>query len=122
MFATPRWADLFLGLWQGLCIIGNATDSKPLDLENFSEADLMATAQESIGWEEIAEFLASGPSPEEILAFRPSEVLQTRARELLLKKNEGSVSWEEERELDEFEQIERFMRLMKAKVRTKKAY
>ncbi len=31
------------------------------------------------------------------------------------------MSFEEEKELDEFEQIERFMRLMKAKLRTKKA-
>ena len=81
----------------------------------------MATAQASVGWEEIAEFLASGPSPEQILAFRPSEALQGRSRELLMKQNGGSVSFEEEKELDEFEQIERFMRLMKAKLRTKKA-
>jgi hypothetical protein len=81
----------------------------------------MATAQESIGWEEIAEFLASGPSPEQILSFRPSEVSQMRASELLQKQNEGPISFEEEKALDEFEQIERFMRLMKAKVRIKKA-
>jgi hypothetical protein len=81
----------------------------------------MATAQESIGWQEVAEFLASSPPQEQILAFRPSETLQARARELLLKQNEGSLSYEEERELDEFEHIERFMRLMKAKLRRKKA-
>jgi hypothetical protein len=44
-----------------------------------------------------------------------------RASELLQKQNDGPVSFEEEKELDEFEQIERFMRLMKAKVRNKKA-
>lgn len=67
--------------------------------------------------EEIAAFLASGPSREEILEFRPSEAVQQRARELLDKQQAHSLSWEEERELEQFQNAELLMRLTKAKLR-----
>lgn len=70
--------------------------------------------------EEIADFLASGPSPDELLEFRPSTQTQARAEELLDKLKEGNLSSEERRELDQFEQAERLVRLVKARIRARK--
>jgi hypothetical protein len=46
----------------------------------------MASTSSTLGAiEEIADFLASGPSPDELLQFRPSPRTQARAEELLEK-------------------------------------
>ncbi len=67
--------------------------------------------------DELSTFLASTPTREQLLAFRPSEGLQQRARELLDKSAEGNLSSEERRDLDEFAHAERLMRLVKARLR-----
>jgi hypothetical protein len=69
---------------------------------------------------EIAEFLATGPSEEELLQFRPSESVQERARELLSKQNAGELTVEEQWELSQFEHAEVLMRLVKARIHAKK--
>jgi hypothetical protein len=71
--------------------------------------------------EEIADFLASGPSPDELLQFRPSPQLQARAQDLLEKRKDGFLSTEELRELDQFEHAERLVRLTKARIHARKA-
>lgn len=71
--------------------------------------------------EEIADFLACGPSPEELLQFRPSPQTQARAEELLAKLKDGCLSAGERGELDQFEQAERLMRLVKARIQAGKA-
>ena len=71
--------------------------------------------------EEVADFLARGPSPEELLRFRPSPQTQARAEELLAKLKDGCLSAEERGELDQFEQAERLMRLVKARIHARKA-
>ena len=70
---------------------------------------------------ELADFMASGPSPEQIIEFKPSAEMIERARELLLKQNEGLVTKEEQCELREFEHFEVFMRLLKTRLRARKA-
>lgn len=67
--------------------------------------------------EEIAELFASGPSPDEVLNFRLSSSTEQRARELLEREREGQLSLEERRELEQFEQAELLMRLIKARLR-----
>jgi len=71
--------------------------------------------------DEVADFLLSGPSAEELLNYRPSEQSQDRARELLEKQGEGRLSFDEQRELDQFELTERLMRLMKSKLHLRRA-
>ena len=68
-------------------------------------------------FDEIAELIASTPSAEEILTFRPSAEVQERARDLLDRLKRDSLSHEEEQELDQYEQAELLIRLVKAKVR-----
>ena len=70
---------------------------------------------------EVVNLLATTPSREKILNFHPSAKIQRRATELLHKNREGTLTDEDREERKEFSQIESFMRLLKAKVRTAKA-
>jgi hypothetical protein len=82
----------------------------------------MASTQSTAGaLEEIADFLASGPSPDELLQFRPSLQMQVRAEELLEKLKDERLSVDERRELEQFEQAERLIRLVKARIHAGKA-
>jgi hypothetical protein len=67
--------------------------------------------------QEFARFLSSRPTKEEMLAYRPSERAQRRARILLQKQNAGGISYEEEQELSEFAHVERLIRLIKSSLR-----
>jgi hypothetical protein len=82
---------------------------------------MATTRQVPLILEEIAEFLASTPSREQLLNYRPSEPVQRRARELLAKQGEEQLTKEEQQELDEFLQAEILMRLVKAKLHARKA-
>ena len=62
----------------------------------------------------ILDFLASQPSPEQVAAFRPTPAMQDRLRDLLLRSAEGILTPEEAQELDEYEQIEHLIILLKA--------
>jgi hypothetical protein len=66
---------------------------------------------------EISEFLASAPSQEELLKYRPSEQLQERARDLLAKLKNDRLTAEEERELDQFEWVDSLLGLVQARIR-----
>ena len=68
-------------------------------------------------WREVIEFLASGPRPEEIVAFRPAEDHVERSRELLYKNRESQLTETEEAELDQMEHINHLMTLLKAQAR-----
>src|SRR5882724_3756484 len=70
--------------------------------------------------EEVAEFLASSPSPEELLAFRPSARAIQRYSALLARSKTGLLSTEEQWELDQFEHIEMLVQSIKARLRPAK--
>jgi len=76
----------------------------------------MAVAEPPI-YQEVYHFLASAPTHEEILAFRPSESTQARIRKLLEINKAGQLSAEEHAELDEFEQVEHLVRMLKLHTR-----
>ena len=65
---------------------------------------------------EVISFLARRPNIDEILAFRPSERETERAQELLHRNREGTLSMDEEAELDEMCDVDRFVSLIKAEV------
>jgi hypothetical protein len=75
-----------------------------------------------VAWltEEVAEFLASCPSPEKLLTFRPSARALQRFNALLARSKTGSLSTEEEWELDQFEHIEILLQSIKARLRPAK--
>lgn len=70
-------------------------------------------------YDEVFEFLTSTPSPEQIIAFRPSEATQERLGYLLDQNRNDKLTTDERTELDEFMKIEHFMRMLKAKAHLK---
>jgi hypothetical protein len=65
---------------------------------------------------EVVAFLAGRPTAEEIIQFRPSAEAADRGRELLHRNQQSSLSPEEEAELDEICELDRFVSLIKAEV------
>jgi hypothetical protein len=68
-------------------------------------------------YEEVVDFIAAGTTPQNVIAFRPSEVAQERVEDLLSRKKEGELSLAEKSELDHYLQLEHLMRLAKARAR-----
>jgi hypothetical protein len=68
-------------------------------------------------WREVISFLARGPRPEEIVAFRPSESRSARSRALLEKNSAGNLTPDENAEFDEIGQLNYLMMLLKAEAR-----
>jgi hypothetical protein len=66
-------------------------------------------------YEQILEFLAAGPSAQEIIAFRPRPEVQERFSQLLEANRQRTLTPQEEEELDHYIHIERMMALLKAK-------
>lgn len=69
-------------------------------------------------FEEIATLFASDPRPQQILDFRPSDSTVQRASELLDLNRQGRLGDDQRQELDQFEQAELLMRLVKARIRS----
>jgi hypothetical protein len=70
---------------------------------------------------EVARFLAGSPTPEEIIAFHPSEEATERIYELIEAEKDGSISIEEQKELDRGVHFEYMIRLVKAEARKRLA-
>ena len=68
-------------------------------------------------FDELATLFATAPSPDAILDFRPSQASVDRAKRLLELSRENSLDDASRRELDQFEQAELLMRLVKARIR-----
>ena len=69
--------------------------------------------------DEILEFLASTPTPERIIAYKPPDALQQRLSDLLAKNKTVKLTKDEQIELDEFLRMNRFMSRLKLKARQK---
>ena len=67
--------------------------------------------------DEVADFLASQPSREELLAYRASESAEERLQELLAKQRDSELTHEESLDLAQFQQTEILLRLIKARLR-----
>lgn len=67
----------------------------------------------------ITDFLATNPTPEEIIAYQLPDDLQARAHALLEKNGEGQLTPDETKEMLDFARIDNMMTLLKAKTRLK---
>jgi hypothetical protein len=65
---------------------------------------------------EVLEFLAQGPSPEEVLAYHASARAQQRLQRLLALNAAGLLGEDEQQELDELQQIEHIIIMLKAQL------
>jgi hypothetical protein len=68
-------------------------------------------------YDEIIDFIAAGTTPESVVAFRPSDGVQQRVAELVERPKDGSISSEEQSELDDYLQLEHIMIMAKARAR-----
>jgi len=68
-------------------------------------------------YEEIIDFIARGTTPEAVIAFRPSDALQSRVAELSERARDGSISPEERSEFEDCLQLEHIMVMAKARAR-----
>ncbi len=66
-------------------------------------------------YELVLDFLASGPSPEQIAAYRPPRAAQARFSRLIEANREHILSPEEEEELNHYVDMDRMLSLLKAK-------
>jgi hypothetical protein len=62
----------------------------------------------------VIELLASRPTPEQVLALRPSPALQERISDLLDRNKDGTLTEQEQAELDRYQLLEHLVRLAKA--------
>lgn len=70
-------------------------------------------------WNEVDEFLTSTPTPQQILAFRPSQAAQERLRFLLNANGNRPLTADEEAELSENLTVEQFIRRLKIRALAK---
>ncbi|MBL8131938.1 MAG: hypothetical protein JNL42_08775 [Anaerolineae bacterium] len=67
----------------------------------------------------VTDFLATNPTPEEIVAFRLPDDLQARSHDLLEKNGEDALTPEEHEEMMDFVRIDQMLSLLKIKMRVK---
>lgn len=78
--------------------------------------ELNAISQKSFtGMAEVLEFLVQLPTPEEIIALRPSEALQARITSLLEKNRTQGLTPVEEQFWEQYQYLEHLVRIAKAK-------
>ena len=68
-------------------------------------------------YDEIIDLFARGGGGGTVLAFRPSAEAQARVRDLLARSKAGSLTDDEQAELDRFGELEHLMQLVKARAR-----
>lgn len=68
-------------------------------------------------FEEMIDFLATGPTTAQIIAHKVSAPVQERLRELLDKNREEGLTEAENAELDAFEYVDYLMSMLKARAR-----
>ncbi|MGH9841398.1 MAG: hypothetical protein ACREEM_21810 [Blastocatellia bacterium] len=65
-------------------------------------------------YRDILNFLASNPTPDQIVAYRPEPEMIERLKTLIAREADGEITSAEKEELDEFERIEHLMVMLKA--------
>src|SRR5215831_14462345 len=78
---------------------------------------MLKSVEPAKSYEEIIDFIASGTTPESVIAFRPSEALQQRVTELMERAQDGTVSADESAELEACLHLEHIMVMAKARAR-----
>ena len=79
----------------------------------------MAVAPPHTLFDEITDFLASAPTADQIIQFKPSEPLDQRLHDLLDRNSQGALTPEEQVELDEFLRMSHFLNMLVLKARLK---
>lgn len=67
---------------------------------------------------EVIEFLSQNPSAQDVLNYHVSEASQTRLQRLLALNEAGMLSETEQQELDELQQLEHVIIMLKTRIMT----
>ena len=70
---------------------------------------------------ELLDFMVSSPSPEAIIAFKPSPQMEARLDELMRKNKQDALSDDEQHELEAFLQLNHLVNMLKIRARKKLA-
>lgn len=70
---------------------------------------------------EVVDFLASQPTLEQIIAFKPSDRSEDRLSELLSLNRQGTLAENDRAELDQYLWVNHLMNMLKIRVRQKMA-
>lgn len=65
----------------------------------------------------ITDFLASDPTPEQLLAYHLPEDLQARVDKLVEQNGEGELTFDDQQELFDFMRADEMMALLKVKTK-----
>ncbi|HST62450.1 MAG TPA: hypothetical protein VLK84_27345 [Longimicrobium sp.] len=68
-------------------------------------------------YDEVVDFIAAGPSSENVVEFRPSEEARSRVADLVRRERTGTLSPDEASELEHYIQLEHLMRMAKARAK-----
>jgi hypothetical protein len=68
-------------------------------------------------YDEVIDFIASGPSPNAVASFQLSDAVNHRAESLVQREKRGELTAAEKSELDHYLELEHIMRLAKAGAR-----
>jgi len=79
------------------------------------EHTFISLPAERKSYDEIVDLFARGASPDEVVAFRPSQETQDRVRDLLQRNAADELTKEEAAELERFGELEHLMQLVKAR-------
>lgn len=86
---------------------------------NDSRSTLMLDAPTRTVFDVVTDFLATEPSPQEIIDFYMPDDLQARLDELLDKNSEGEITPSEREELERFLNANQMFSLLKTKMKLK---
>lgn len=75
----------------------------------------MSVAQQVDAWDELLDFLLTAPTPQQIVEYRASGILQERARYLLDRNRSGHLTEEEQNEIEELSRSNHFVIMLKAR-------
>jgi hypothetical protein len=79
----------------------------------------MATAPAPIFMNEILDFLASTPTPQDIIAYRPSQSLEERSHYLHEQNRHDALTDAERVEFEELRRVNHFINQLKTRARLK---
>jgi hypothetical protein len=79
----------------------------------------MATADHPALYDELLDLLTEGADIDRLLAFELPSEKQERLDELLQRNRDGTVTADDRGEIEEFERLEHFGRMLKAHLRQK---
>ena len=98
----------------------NSIENKLPQIIELGLRELNATPQDGFnGIAEVLEFLATLPTPEEIIALRPSKALQNQISRLLEKHRDRNLTDAETQMWEQYQYLEHLIRKAKAKAYSK---